>query len=457
MFGISLSIIFMIILAYRGVSVIILSPVLALLAVLLGNDGSLLAHYTQIFMVKLGGFAVSYFPLFMLSAIFGKIVENSGGAKSIANYISDKIGRNNAILAVILSCSVMTYGGVSLFVVVFTVYPIAVELFKKSETPKRLIPGAIAVGSFTYTMTSLPGTPAIQNAIPSQYFGTDTFAAPGISIIVSMILFVFCIAWMNHRRNEARLNNEGYGVDDGVKSNENQRNLPNFWVAVTPVFLVVIISYVCAKHIFPHWDTSYLQSKKFGETSLNSLIGNWSIIVALFAAIIFTIITNLKRIDLIKCFNGGATDSLVPIFNTASVVGYGAIISGLAGFSVIRGSMMSIAPGDPVISGAIATGILSGITGSASGGLSISLEMFGAEFFRMATTAGVSPEILHRIIAIASGTLHALPHNGAFMSLLAICGLTHRESYKDLCVVCLGGSTIALVAAIIINGLFGTF
>jgi H+/gluconate symporter-like permease len=447
----------MIILAYRGVSVIILSPTLALLAVLMGTDGSLLAHYTQIFMVKLGGFAVSYFPLFMLSAIFGKIVENTGGAKSIANYISNKIGQDNAILAVILSCSVMTYGGVSLFVVVFTVYPIAAELFKKSGTPKRLMPGAIAVGAFTYTMTTIPGTPAIQNAIPSQYFGTDTFAAPGISIIVSMILFVFCIAWMNYRRNEARLNNEGYGADDGVKSEENQGNLPNFWVAVIPVFLVVIVSYVCAKHIFPHLDTSYLQSKKFGEVSLNAVVGNWSIIVALFTAIIFIIITNLKRVKLIKCFNEGAADSLVPIFNTASVVGYGAIISGLSGFSAIRDSMMSIAPGDPVISGAIATSILSGITGSASGGLSISLEMFGAEFLKMATTVGVSPEILHRVIAIASGTLHALPHNGAFMSLLAICGLTHRESYKDLCVVCLGGSVVALVAAIIINMLFGTF
>ncbi|MDR1235864.1 MAG: GntP family permease, partial [Holosporaceae bacterium] len=172
MSGIFLSIILMIVLAYRGISVIVLSPILALTAVLISGDGALPAHYTQIFMVKLGGFAISYFPLFMLSAIFGKILESTGGAKSIANYISDKIGQNNAILAVILSCSVMTYGGVSLFVVVFTVYPIAVELFRRSETPKRLIPGAIAVGSFTYTMMSIPGTPAIQNAIPSQYFGT---------------------------------------------------------------------------------------------------------------------------------------------------------------------------------------------------------------------------------------------------------------------------------------------
>jgi H+/gluconate symporter-like permease len=393
----------------------------------------------------------------MLSAIFGKIVESTGGAKSIADYISDKIGYDKAVLAVVLSCSVMTYGGVSLFVVVFTVYPIAVELFRRSETPKRLIPGAIGLGSFTYTMASIPGTPAIQNAIPSQYFGTDTFAAPGISLIVSAVLFAFGMVWMNYRRNAAKLNNEGYGSADNIKSEVPNNDLPNFWVAVIPVFLVIIVSYVCVKHVFPNIDTSYLQNKKFGSVSLNAVIGNWSLIVSLFVAIIFTAATNFRRTNIVKCVNTGASDSLIPLLNTASVVGYGAIISGLSGFSVIRDSMMSIAPENPIISGAVATSILAGITGSASGGLSISLEMFGADFLRMANTAGVNPEIMHRIIALASGTLHALPHNGAFMSLLAICGLTHRESYKDLFVVCLCGSVIAVIVAVFLHMLFGMF
>lgn len=450
MFGIFLSIALMIIFAYRGVSVIALSPILALLAVLISGDGALLAHYTQIFMVKLGGFAISYFPLFMLSAIFGKIVEITGGAQAIASYISDKIGRDNAILAVVLSCSVMTYGGVSLFVVVFTVYPIAVELFRRSETPKRLIPGAIAVGSFTYTMVSVPGTPAIQNAIPSQYFGTDTFAAPLISIVSSLLLFVLGMSWMNYQRKIAKQNNECYGTYNYIKSAVSQDDLPNFWIAIVPVFLVVIISYACVKHIFPNLDTSYLQSEKFGSVPLNAVVGNWSIIVALFVSIIFIIATNFKKMDIVKCINTGAADSLIPLFNTASVVGYGAIISGLSGFVNIRDSIMSITPGNPVISGAIATCILSGITGSASGGLSITLEMFGSELMAMAKIAGVNPEIIHRIVVIASGSLHALPHNGAFMSLLAICGLTHRESYKDLFAVCLCGTTITLVVAILV-------
>ncbi|MDR1334786.1 MAG: GntP family permease [Holosporaceae bacterium] len=458
-FGIFLSVALMILLAYGGASVIVISPAMALLAVLISSGpGELLAHYTQIFMVKLGGFVMSYFPLFMLSAIFGKIMEYSGSAKSISNYISEKIGAKNAILAVVLSCSILTYGGISLFVVAFTVYPIAVELFRRSNTPKRLIPGAVAVGSFTYTMTSLPGTPAIQNAIPSQYFGTNTFAAPGISMIISILFFALGMLWMNHRRSEAIRNHEGYGENySAVSANTPQENLPNFWLATIPIIFVIAISYVCVKYILPNVDTDYLQSEKFGKASLGTIAGNWSIITALFAAMVFAIVTNFKRIDITKCLNIGSSESLVPIFNTASVVGYGAVISGLAGFSQIRDSLLSITTGDPLMAGAVTTGLLSGITGSASGGLSLSLEMFGAKFLAMANASGINPEILHRIVSLASGTLHALPHNGAFITLLAVCGLSHRESYKDLFVVCLVFSLIVTLAAILVNAIFGTF
>jgi H+/gluconate symporter-like permease len=456
-FGIILSVLMMIFYAYRGVSVLVLAPLLALLPVFAGGDASLLAHYTQIFMVKLGGFVTTYFPLFLLSAIFGKMMENSGSARSIANYISDKIGANNAISAVAISCSILTYGGISLFVVAFTVYPIAVELFKKSDTPKRLIPGAIAIGSFTFTMTSLPGSPAIQNVIPSQYFGTSTFAAPGIGIICSLLTFALGIIWMRYRRRVAKRNNEGYGAEDSEGADATPKELPNFWTAITPVSLVAIVSYLCINYVFPNMDVSYLQDKKFGAVKLSAVAGNWSIIVAVFVAILFVVTVNLKRLEVLKCLNVGALDSLGPIFNTSAVVGYGAVICGLTGFEVIRDSMFALFPQSPVASAAVVTGVLSGITGSASGAIGISLEMFGAKFLEMANAAGVSPELLHRAIAMASGTLHALPHNGAFISLLAICGLTHRQSYKDLCVVCLGATTVALIAAILINALFCTF
>ena len=455
--SIFLSIALLVFFAYRGFSVLILAPAIALFTVLINFGEPLLANYTQIFMVKLGEFAIAYFPLFLLSAIFGKLMESSGSARAIANYVSEKIGEENAILAVVLSCSVLTYGGVSLFVVAFAVYPIAVELFKKSQTPKRLIPGAIGLGSFTFTMVSLPGTPAIQNAIPSQYFGTNTFAAPGIGLICSAIMFVLGMLWFKYQLSKARLAKEGYGNHRDNVMNVANSNLPNFWLAITPIVIVILLNYICVAYIFSNIDTSYLAQKKYGATSLKTVAGNWAIIVALFASIIFLIAMHFRKIEITKCLNMGAVDSLAPIFNTGSVVGYGAVINSLTGFAIIRDYVLNMSSGNPLISSSFVTGILSGITGSASGGMSISLEMLGAKYLEMANATGINPEMLHRIVSMASASLNMMPHNGALITLLAICGLTHKDSYKDLFVVGLIVPTFTLVVAILMHSIFGCF
>lgn len=453
--SIFLSIALLMFFAYRGFSVLVLAPAVALFTVLINAGEPLLANYTQIFMVKLGEFATAYFPLFLLSAIFGKLMEISGSARSIANFVSEKIGEENAILAVVLSCAVLTYGGVSLFVVAFAVYPIAVELFRKSQTPKRLIPGAVGLGSFTFTMVSLPGTPAIQNAIPSQYFGTDTFAAPGIGIICSVFMFTFGMLWFKYQLKKAHSKKEGYGDHKDDIMEISEESLPNFWVAIVPIIIVILLNYICVAYIFPNMDTSYLAQPKYGATSIKTVAGNWAIIVALFAAIIFLLSMHFKKINVIKCLNTGAIDSLAPIFNTGSVVGYGAIINSLAGFAIIRDHVLAMAPGNPLISSSFVTGILGGITGSASGGMSISLQMLGAKYLEMANAAGIDPAMVHRIVSMASASLNMVPHNGALITLLAICGLTHKDSYKDLFVVGMIGPTLALVLAIVIHAMFG--
>jgi H+/gluconate symporter-like permease len=418
---------------------------------------SLLANYTQIFMVKLGDYATIYFPLFLLSAVFGKVMENSGYALSIANYISKKIGPENAVLAIVFSCAVLTYGGVSLFVVVFAVYPIAVELFRKSNTPKALIPCAVAVGSFTFTMTSIPGSPAIPNVIPSQYFGTDTFAAPGVGIIAAIFSFTLSMLWLDYRVRQARLNGEGYGDHTDNVMAISRKKLPSFWLAIIPVFIVISLNYACLHYVFPYMDASYLQSEKYGETDIKTLAGNWGIIVAVFFATTFIIAANYKKLDITRCINTGALESLAPIFNTASVVGYGAVINSLPGFATVRDWILSFSSGDPIISSAVATGALSAITGSASGGLSIALETLGDKYLTMAHIAQVNPEIVHRIVAIASGATDILPHNGAVISMLAICGLTHKECYKDLFVASLLAPFATLIVAIVIGVTFGAF
>ena len=198
--GILLSLSLLMYLAYRGHSVILLAPILAMLAVVLsGESSTMLGIYTQIFMKGLGGYIVSFFPLFLLGAVFGKLMDDSGSALSIAEYLVAKLGSKQAMLAIVLACAILTYGGVSLFVVGFAVYPIAAQLFRKLNIPKRLIPGAIALGALTFTMTALPGTPAIQNAIPMPFFKTDAFAAPVLGTLGGIIMLIGGMIWMNRK------------------------------------------------------------------------------------------------------------------------------------------------------------------------------------------------------------------------------------------------------------------
>jgi H+/gluconate symporter-like permease len=322
-----------------------------------------------------------------------------------------------------------------------------VELFRKSNTPKKLIPCAVAVGAFTYTMTSIPGSPAIPNVIPSKYFGTNAFAAPGIGIAAAILSFIVSMLWLNHRTKLARQKGEGYGdYQDNLISISSDK-LPNFWIAMIPICIVIFMNYLSVNYIFPHMDTSYLQSEKYGATDIQAVKGNWGIIMALFFATAFVMVANYKKMDITRCINTGALESLAPIFNTASVVGYGAVINSLPGFALVRNWILSLSPENPIISSAIASSVLSGITGSASGGLTIALETLGSKYVEMINATGMNPEIIHRIVAIASGSLDILPHNGAIVSLLAICGLTHKESYKDIFI---GALLVQLIITIMV-------
>lgn len=479
--GILVALALLMYLAYRGISVLLLAPATALLAVLLAGDTPVLASYTQVFMRAAGGFIVLYFPLFLLGAVFGKLMDDSGSARVIAQWIVGRLGKDKSILAVVLSCAVLTYGGVSLFVVAFAVYPIAAALFRAADIPKRLIPATIALGAFSFTMTALPGTPAIQNAIPMPFFGTTPFAAPVLGIIGGAIMFALGQLWLSRRARLAGVAREGYGehpdapvAAPGKALREHAQgegfdvmeidargaatNLPGFAIAISPIVLVIALNYVFTAFVIPAWNTGYLSLPQYGATDVAAVRGVWSIICALVVSIAVLAGLNWRNIaHLGQSLGDGANASVLPIFNTASLVGFGSVVASLAAFSLIRDATLGIGGANPLISLAISVNILAGITGSASGGLSIALATLGASYVQMAEAAGVSLELMHRVAAIATGGLDALPHNGAVITLLSICGLTHRESYKDIFAVAVGGPILALVAVIVLGSLFGTF
>ncbi|WP_315116072.1 GntP family permease [uncultured Clostridium sp.] len=456
--GIILSLILLMYLAYRGITVLILAPVLALFAALMSSIGGqgvpLMATFTEVFMKSLAGYVKSYFPIFLLGAIFGKVMDDSGAAKAISHTIAKKLGKDKAIIAVVLSCAILTYGGVSLFVVAFAVYPIAVALFREANIPKRLIPGSIALGAFTFTMTALPGTPQIQNAIPMPFFGTNGYAAPILGIAAGIVMGGGGLAWLTYRAKKAAAAGEGYGNHEKDKIIEfDESQLPSFIVAMTPILLVLIINFVLSRSVFVagKYNGEYLTQAPY-NTSLSSVSGTWSLIIALVISIIVAIVLNYKRFkEVKKCVNDGAIGSLLAILNTASEVGYGNVIQTLAAFEIVKMAILGISS-NPIISEALSVNILAGITGSASGGMSIALGTLGKTYYDIALQQGINPQVLHRIATLACGGLDTLPHNGAVITLLGICGLTHKESYLDIgmvsVIIPIAGTIIAIILAI---------
>jgi H+/gluconate symporter-like permease len=452
--GIFVSLALLIYLAQRGWNVIFVAPICATVAILFNwGDLPFFASYTQIYMPALGTYFATYFPLFMLGAVFGKLMDESGSARAIAHRIVDWVGGQRAILAVVLACALLTYGGVSLFVVAFSVYPIAASLFREARIPKRLIPAAIGLGSFTFTMVALPGTPAIQNAIPIPFFKTTIYAAPGLGTIAAIFMFGFGMLWLTRRARAAAKAGEGYGEHKEEIVRIDAEKLPAFWLAVMPILIVIVLNFVLSKYVIPAFDHSYLGTAKFKNTDLKKVLAIWAIIGAMASAIVFIVAFNRRRIaDLVDTFNKGTLGSLLPMSNTASEVGYGAVISSLAAFVVVREGLKSVAS-DPAVSLWLVITVLAAMTGSASGGMSLALGAMGEYYAKAAEAAHVSPEIMHRIASMGSAAMDILPHNGAVITLLSICGLTHKQSYFDLFMV---GSLTAFTASVLVLVLYLT-
>jgi H+/gluconate symporter-like permease len=482
MLGILVGLAGLIYFAYRGSSILILAPLAGLIAA--GFSGQpLLASWTQIFMTNAADFIAQFFPLFLLGALFGKLMEDSGSVASIANYMTLKLGPQRAILAVVLAGAIVTYGGVSLFVAFFVLAPMGIALFRQAGVPRHLMPAAIALGTSTFTMSAVPGTPAIQNAIPMPFFGTTPFAAPGLGLIASAIMLTFGMWWLKRAEQKARMAGEGFGPDDAGsadqaaddpiirerattarefdpaeihRSNEAKRR-PPIALAALPIVVVILTNFLMSFAILPRMDVAFLSEAKWGSTGLYAVGGLWSVIVALLAAIIVVIAVNFRSVpELRATMSAGANASVLPIVSVASLVGFGAIVASLPAFAEVRDWVLSIG-GGPLVSLAVATNILAALTGSASGGLTIALDALGPTYMKLAAEIGMNPDVMHRVAVIGAGTLDSLPHNGAVVTLLSVCGVTHKEGYLDIVMAAIVGALLALIVVIVLGSLLGSF
>lgn len=480
--GILLGLTLLIGLAYRGWSVLLLAPGAALIAALAAGE-PLLAHWTQTFMVGTAGFLAQFFPIFLLGALFGKLMEDSGSVQAVAGFIGNRLGAHRAILAVVLAGALVTYGGVSLFVAFFVLAPMAQTLFREAQIPRRLMPAAIALGTSTFTMSALPGTPAVQNAIPMPFFGTTPFAAPGLGIVAAAIMLGFGLWWLGRAEASARRRGIGYdgaldlarpqaaddplvrerattaGTFDPAEIHHGQvsADLPPVFIAFLPLLVVVAVNLAMSLLILPNLDLGFLAEDRWGPTSPAAVSGIWSVIAALAAAILTLIAFNRQRLPRLRdSVDAGLNASVLPVVSVASLVGFGSVVAALPAFEMVRAWVLGI-EGGPLVSLAVSTNVLAALTGSASGGLTIALEALGSTYMQLAGELGIDPALLHRVAVIGAGTLDSLPHNGAVVTLLAVCGATHKESYLDIVMVAIVGAIVALAAVIVLGTLFGSF
>ncbi|WP_428668387.1 GntP family permease [Reyranella sp.] len=480
--GILLGLALLVWLAFRGWSVLLLAPAAALIAAAFAGE-PLLAHWTQTFMGGAAQFLGQFFPLFLMGALFGKLMEDSGSIAALARWMMERLGPGHAILSVVLAGALVTYGGVSLFVALFVLAPMAEAMFRAAGIPRRLMPAAIALGTSTFTMSALPGTPAIQNAIPMPFFGTTPFAAPGLGVVASAIMLGFGMWWLLRASAAARRNGEPLEFDEPVPDGQvaedplvRERAIisqgfdpaeihhsqlaesePSVVTAVLPLVAVVIANFVMSFVVLPQLDTDFLAEPRWGATSISAVGGVWSVAAALAVAISILLLLNGRRLPSIRqSMDAGANASVLPALSVASLVGFGAVVAALPAFAAVREWVLSIG-GGPLVSLAVATNILSALTGSASGGLTIALDALGPTYVRLAAEHGIDPALLHRVAVIGAGTLDSLPHNGAVVTLLAVCGSTHARSYRDIVVTAIVGALIALIVVILLGSLFGSF
>lgn len=427
----------------RGINIIIAAIVCsAFVGITAGQNVAKVL--TGPYMKGFTGFFNSWFILFLLGAVFGKVMSDTGAADAIAGFLMRVLGKKWAVIATVLTCAIMTYGGVSLFVVGFSVYPLAVSLFRGANLPHRFIPAAIILGSVSFTMT-MPGSPEIQNLIPTKFFHTNPWAGGVIGMIVALGIAVVGCVYLNMSINRAVAKGEHYeeratsrrlmaataAAEMAATTEGNvqaqQKPLPNFWVSILPLAAVVVSLALFTKT----WN-------------MDSTLG------AVYAMTLGIVLAWVLMFSTIKSFWGsladGASEAVVAIANTCAVVGFGSVVAETHGFKQLVDAVTHI-PGPPLLGLGLAVTIIAGITGSASGGLGIALPILAPIYANM----GLHPGAMHRVSALASGGLDALPHNGYVVTLIrSISGETHKRAYGPLAMVSVVITTVGMFVAILL-------
>jgi len=386
-------------LTYRNISPLIVAPVVTIiLAALTGMSLSdtLFTGYMEL----AANYVQDFFLIFLTGAIFAAIIHKTGAAATIAKKIVSTFGKERAIFGVVIATAVLTYGGVSLFIIFFVIYPLALVLHKEANITKKLIPAEIGLGAFTFTMTG-PGSPQVQNIIPMQFLGTPSTSAFVPGWIAGLTIAVLGLLYLGWRRRSCK--NKGMEFEAHDELQDTGEELPAFWPSILPSILIIVLLNVFNVHIV------------------------WSMVAGIALSIILLWKQLSKLNEWIKVINEGSLSSAPVLLNTAAIVGYAGAVQLLPEFDQIVESVKNLDVSANYFP-AITTSIISAIAASSSGGLSVAYAALTDTFVEL----GIPLEAVHRISSMAAGTIDSLPHCPAIINLLIVCKLTHRESYLDI-------------------------
>lgn len=432
MIGLLASLILLIVLTMKGVNIII-SALLSSAVIAITSGMNLADALMQDYMAGFTDYFASWFLVFLFGAIFGKIMEETKSSDSIANWVKKTIGAKKAVFAVVAAAAIMTYGGVSLFVVGFAVYPIAVSLFKVANLPHRFIPAALIFGSISFTMTS-PGSPEIQNIIPTEFFGTTPTAGGFIGILSAILIMIFGGLWLGRMVRQATENGETFSNPNEEKEEISEtviedKSVPNIIFSIIPLLAIIILLNILSQFINP----------------------TQALLIALITGIALACILMKDQLDEFwEPLSQGTQNSLVALANTCAVVGFGSVAEQISAFETLVDLLISM-PGPPLLGLAIGVTIICAITGSASGGLGIALPILAPIYLGQGIDAGEG----HRISALASGGIDSLPHNGMVVTTIrAICGETHARAYWPVLKISVIIPSIVLLLAVFLYAIF---
>ena len=426
--GILIAVFIMIFGAYKGLGAIPLT-LLASLVIILCNGIPVWTGYSEYYMAGFTGTLSAYLLMFMASCLYAKFMDVSGAAKAVAMTLLDKLGKKNVLWALAIITIILTWGGVSLFVALFVIGPIGIAMLKEANLPRHLLLASFAIGGGAISVTSLPGTTQLTNVIPSEFLGTPLTAAPVLSIILSAVQLVIGLWYMKRVQKKSIAAGEVWS-DEGLAMRVRQMErseLPVVWKGIVPIVFMIAAIIILTQHV----------------TNTTMLTTACMLVAALIC--LFLNLDKFKGQDMKKVIGDGLSDGVTAIIGLACVVAFGTVVQYSAAFSNIAGWVMGLNL-SPYWKGVVSTAVISGVTGSGSGGLRLVFQNFGEYFMG----SGCNLQILHRLCALASGTLDSLPHNSGLFLVFAYLGLNHKQGYKHYWWMTVVVPAIVVIAATLI-------